>query len=62
MDYRDPFYKQKKQYKDIIKRISLPDSPVGIDAPYTHAVIITYLRQITKRLEKLEAIIKKETK
>ena len=58
----EPLYKSKKQYRDIVKRISLPDSPVGIDAQYTHAIIITYLRQITKRLEKLEALLSEKAK
>lgn len=58
----EPLYKSKKQYRDIVKRISLPNSPVGIDAQYTHAIIITYLRQITKRLEKLEVIVNKKAK
>ena len=56
----EPLYVSKRKYKDIVKRISLPNSPVGIDAQYTHAIIITYLRQITKRLEKLEAQLKRK--
>ena len=58
----DPIHKSKDEYKDIIDRISLPDSPVGIDAQYTHAIIITYLKQITERLEKLESFIKIKSK
>lgn len=45
----------KDDYKDIIDRISVPDSPVGIDAQLTHAVIIAYLREIVARLDRLEA-------
>ena len=60
MTSSEPLYKSKRKYKDIVKRISLPNSPVGIDAQYTHAIIITYLRQITKRLEKLEAQLKRK--
>ena len=38
----------------IVEHISLPDSPVGIDAQYTHAIIITYLQQLAARLDRLE--------
>ena len=51
----EPLFTPKEEYSDIVDRISLPDSPVGIDAQYTHAIIITYLRQIADRLDKLEA-------
>jgi hypothetical protein len=51
----EPLFTPKEEYEDIVTRISLPDSPVGIDAQYTHAIIITYLRQIAERLEKIEA-------
>jgi hypothetical protein len=51
----DPLSVPKADYTETIARISLPDSPVGIDAAYTHAIIIEYLRQISARLEKLEA-------
>jgi hypothetical protein len=50
----EPLYAPKEDYEDIVTRISLPDSPVGIDAQYTHAIIITYLRQIAERLDKIE--------
>ncbi len=60
MSTREPLYQSKKTYGSIVKRIGLPNSPVGIDAQYTHAIIITYLRQITKRLEKLEAQLKRK--
>jgi hypothetical protein len=43
----------------IVQHISLPDSPVGIDAQYTHAIIITYLQQIAARLDELEARLNK---
>ena len=49
----EPTHIPKADYQTIIDRISLPDSPVGIDAQYTHAIIITYLQQITKRLDAL---------
>lgn len=55
----DPLKKAKGEYDEIISRISFSDSPVGIDAQYTHAIIIEYLRQIVSRLDKLEAVIQK---
>ncbi len=54
MSQQDPLTLSKLALAPIAKQISLPDSPVGIDASYTHAVIITYLQQINKRLDKIE--------
>lgn len=54
MDSKDPLKKTKTEYAELIGRISHPDSPVGIDAQYTHAIIIDYLRQIEERLKRLE--------
>ncbi len=51
----EPLFTPKEEYADIVARITLPDSPVGIDAQYTHAIIISYLRQISERLERIEA-------
>ena len=56
----DPLAKPKDAFQDLIAQISLPESPVGIDAKYTHAVIIDYLRQISARLDALEASIQKD--
>jgi hypothetical protein len=50
----EPLAVDKADYADVINRISLPDSPVGIDAQYTHAVIITYLQRISERLDRIE--------
>ena len=55
---QEPLTTPKGEFDDIIQRISLPDSPVGIDAQYTHAIIIAYLRQITERLDRLEAEVR----
>ena len=55
MEYKDPIKMSKTDYKEIVDHISLPNSPVGIDAQYTHAIIITYLQQILERVEKLES-------
>ncbi|MDZ4657742.1 MAG: hypothetical protein SH868_09225 [Bythopirellula sp.] len=50
----DPLSQSKAELDAIVQHISLPDSPVGIDAQFTHAIIITYLRQITERLDQIE--------
>lgn len=51
----DPLSKTRDDYQELIEQLSVPDSPVGIDAKYTHAIIIDYLRQISDRLDRLEA-------
>ncbi len=50
----DPILRSKQEYAEILSRISNPDSPVGIDAVMTHAIIIGYLQDITQRLERIE--------
>jgi hypothetical protein len=50
----DPLAVARQDYRQLIEQISLPDSPVGIDAQYTHAIIITYLQQIAERLDRIE--------
>lgn len=60
MSSTDPLNKTKDEYKEVIDKISLPNSPVGIDAQYTHAIVIEYLKQITTRLDKLEAIVNRQ--
>ena len=54
----DPMLKTKDDYADIIGHISLPESPVGIDAQFTHAIIIEYLQQISGRLADIESQLK----
>jgi hypothetical protein len=54
----EPLTTPKADFNHIIDRISIADSPVGIDAQYTHAIIITYLQQISERLEAIEAKIR----
>ncbi|MDA1016538.1 MAG: hypothetical protein O3A00_19040 [Planctomycetota bacterium] len=54
MPAQDPMTKSTADYAELIERISLPDSPVGIDAKLTHAIIIDYLQQITARLDAVE--------
>ncbi len=55
----DPLSQSKAELDSIVQHISLPDSPVGIDAQYTHAIIITYLQQIAARLDQLEERLNK---
>ena len=47
--------KTKDDYADLIGHISLPESPVGIDAQFTHAIIIAFLKQISTRLDDIES-------
>ena len=54
----DPMLKTKDDYADIIGHINHPDSPVGIDAQFTHAIIIAYLQQISNRLDVIETQVK----
>ena len=61
MHEKDPIERSKEEYTDIVQRISLKDSPVGIDAQYTHAIIITYLQNILSRVDQLEKAVKKNT-
>ena len=50
----DPMLRTKDEYAAIVEHISVANSPVGIDAQLTHAIIITYLQQIAARLERIE--------
>ena len=54
----DPMLKTKDDLADIIDHINSPDSPVGIDAQFTHAIIIAYLQQISGRLADIESQLK----
>ena len=56
----DPLAKPKSDFEDLIAQISSPDSPVGIDAKYTHALIIDYLRHLSKRLDAIEASLQEK--
>jgi hypothetical protein len=51
----DPMQQSKDELSEIVDHISVPNSPVGIDAQLTHAIIITYLQQILARVDRLEA-------
>ena len=56
----NPLKKTREDYRELIEQLSSPDSPVGIDAKYTHAIIIEYLRQIDERLRRLEKKLQTE--
>lgn len=43
MNTDNPLAKTKEQFNSIIDIISSENSAVGIDAQYTHAIIIEYL-------------------
>ena len=46
--------KSKQELQEVIDRIASPDSPVGFDAAYVHALILDKLERIEARLDKLE--------
>ena len=54
----DPMSIPKDDYAEIIGHISLAESPVGIDAQFTHAIIIAFLKQILNRLDDIESQLK----
>ncbi|MCA9268568.1 MAG: hypothetical protein KDA41_08865 [Planctomycetales bacterium] len=47
--------KSKAELQSLIEKIAKPESPVGMDAVYVHALILDKLAQIEGRLETLEA-------
>ena len=57
MNLPDPLSKSKEEYSETINKISMPSSAVGIDAQYTHAIILEYLKQISARIDRLEQSI-----
>ena len=62
MSIDDPLAKPKESFDSLIAQLSSPDSPVGIDAKYTHAIIIDYLRQIAARLDDVEKRLNQQLK
>ena len=55
MTFKDPISKDKSEYDQTINKISMANSAVGIDAQLTHAIIIDYLQQLHKRLDRIES-------
>ena len=47
--------KSRQELEEIIRTIANPDSPVGMDAVYVHAVILDKLATIETRLAALES-------
>lgn len=60
MPIDNPLDKPKESFDSLIAQLSSPDSPVGIDAKYTHAVIIDFLRQIAAKVDDLEQRLAKQ--
>jgi hypothetical protein len=52
--------KSKAELQSIIDQIASPDSPVGMDAVYVHAVILDQLKSIGERLDRLEAAVQQD--
>ena len=46
--------KTKAELQPLIEKIKSPDSPVGMDAVYVHALILDKLAAIERRLDALE--------
>lgn len=57
MDYPNPLRRSKAEYEATIATIRSENAAVGIDAQYTHAIIIEFLKQISERLDRLEQVI-----
>ena len=57
----NPLTKSNEEFSKIIEKISSESSAVGIDAQYTHAIIINYLQQINERLDALEKAVSKQS-
>jgi hypothetical protein len=51
----DPMQQSKEELASIVDHISVANSPVGIDAQLTHAIIISYLQQIVGRIDRIES-------
>jgi hypothetical protein len=49
--------KTKAELEPLIVEIAKPDSPVGMDAVYVHAVILDKLGEIERRLEQLQRAV-----
>ena len=59
MPIDDPLAKPRETFDSLMAQLSAKDSPVGIDAPYTHAIIIDFLRQLSDRLDEIEQRLNK---
>ena len=62
MPIDNPLAKPREVYGELMAQLSSPDSPVGIDVQYTHAIIIDFLQQISARLDDLERRIPERQK
>ncbi len=55
MSDKNPLEKSIEELDDVVAKLRSENSPVGIDAVYTHAVIIDFLRQLSSRIDAIEA-------
>jgi len=62
MSTSDPMQKDKKEFSETLNKISSQQSAVGIDAQLTHAIIIDYLQQLSKRIDHIEQLIKESNR
>ena len=53
--------KEKQELEHLITKIASPDSPVGMDAVYVHALILDKLQQLDERLQRLERTVEAMT-
>jgi hypothetical protein len=53
--------KEKQELEHLISKIASPDSPVGMDAVYVHALILDKLQQLDERLQRLERTVEAMT-
>jgi hypothetical protein len=51
----EPLTMAKQDCGGIFHRLSVPDSPVGIDAQDSQAIMITYLQRTSECLDRIEA-------
>jgi len=49
--------KSKAELQSLIEQIAKPDSPVGMDAVYVHALILDKLLELDRRLAAVEASV-----
>ncbi len=61
MSEKTPLDKSLDELDDVVQKLRSENSPVGIDAVYTHAVIIDFLRQLSARLDAIEAKLERQS-
>ncbi len=61
MSDKTPLDKSLDELDDVVQKLRSENSPVGIDAVYTHAVIIDFLRQLSARLDAIETKLERQS-